>query len=97
LHLFQPDERPPCFDQFWQIAVGLFPELQKFPIFGPRAGVFSGTFHSRIIKVVALPPGPSLSSFVQTYRYVRNPLPLLDECARQFGDIFTLRLLGTHP
>ena len=97
MHLFQPGERPPCFDQFWQIAVGLFPELQKFPIFGPRAGVFSGTFHSRIIKVVALPPGPSLSSFVQTYRYVRNPLPLLDECARQFGDIFTLRLLGTHP
>ena len=46
---------------------------------------------------MALPPGPSLPSVVQTYRYVRNPLPLLDECARQFGDIFTLRLLGTHP
>jgi cytochrome P450 len=34
---------------------------------------------------------------VLTYRYVRNPLPLLDECAQQFGDIFTLRLLGTYP
>jgi unspecific monooxygenase len=34
---------------------------------------------------------------VQTYRYVTRPLPLLDECARQFGDIFTLRLLGTYP
>ena len=50
-----------------------------------------------IIGLVALPPGPSLPSIVQTYRYVRNPLPLLDECARQFGDIFTLRLLGTYP
>jgi cytochrome P450 family 110 len=44
----------------------------------------------------ALPPGPAMSSLVQTWRYARKPLPLLDECARQFGDIFTLRLLGTH-
>jgi cytochrome P450 len=28
---------------------------------------------------------------------VTKPLPLLDECAREFGDIFTLRLLGTYP
>jgi len=46
---------------------------------------------------VALPPGPSTPSVVQTYRYVTKPLPLLDECAMQFGDIFTLRLLGTYP
>ena len=46
---------------------------------------------------MALPPGPSLPSIVQTYRYVRNPLPLLDKCAREFGDVFTLRLLGTYP
>jgi len=44
-----------------------------------------------------LPKGPSSPSIVQTYRYVRNPLPLLDECAQQFGDMFTLRLLGTGP
>jgi cytochrome P450 len=42
-----------------------------------------------------LPPGPSAPVAVQTYRYVRDPLPLLDECARQFGDMFTIRLLGT--
>jgi unspecific monooxygenase len=46
---------------------------------------------------VPLPPGPSIPSVIQTYRYVRNPLPFLDECARQFGDIFTLRLVGTYP
>lgn len=47
--------------------------------------------------VAGLPPGPSSPAFVQTYRYARNPLPLLDECARRFGDIFTLRLIGTGP
>lgn len=44
-----------------------------------------------------LPPGPSSPVVVQTYRYARNPLPLLDECAQRFGDIFTIRLLGTGP
>lgn len=44
----------------------------------------------------SLPPGPKSSSLVQTWRYARNPLPLLDECATQFGDMFTIRLLGTH-
>ena len=63
---------------------------------------FSSAIHSTeppavIIDLMVLPPGPSTSSLVQTYRYVRDPLPLLDECAQQFGDIFALRLLGTNP
>jgi cytochrome P450 family 110 len=45
----------------------------------------------------ALPPGPASSSIVQTYRYTQNPLALLDDCAAQFGEIFTLRLLGSRP
>src|SRR5262245_1147840 len=45
-------------------------------------------------SIVGLPPGPSTSSLVQTYRYVRDPLPLLDECAKQFGDMFTIRMFG---
>ena len=48
-------------------------------------------------SVVGLPPGPSTPSFVQTYRYVREPLPLLDECAARFGDMFTIRILGSAP
>jgi cytochrome P450 family 110 len=48
-------------------------------------------------SVVGLPPGPSAPSFIQTYRYVRDPLPLLDECAEQFGDMFTIRMLGSAP
>ena len=38
-----------------------------------------------------------MSRLVQTWRYARKPLPLLDECAREFGDLFTIRLLGTCP
>lgn len=48
-------------------------------------------------RVSGPPRGPSLPVILQTYRYVRNPLPLLDECAARFGDAFTLRLLGTGP
>ena len=47
--------------------------------------------------VDGLPPGPSTPAVIQTYRYVRDPLPLLDECASRFGDMFTLHLLGTLP
>jgi cytochrome P450 family 110 len=48
-------------------------------------------------SVARLPPGPSTPSVVQTYRYVRKPLPLFDECAQRFGDMFTLRFLGSLP
>ena len=30
----------------------------------------------------------------QTARWIARPLPYLDECARKFGDIFTLRWVG---
>jgi cytochrome P450 family 110 len=46
---------------------------------------------------IGLPPGPTSASLLQTYRYTRNPLALLDECAARFGDIFTLRLVGSRP
>lgn len=40
------------------------------------------------------PPRPRSSAIAQTYRYVRDPLPLLDECRRDLGAIFALRLIG---
>src|SRR5438445_5740808 len=43
----------------------------------------------------SLPPSLPSHPVVQTLRYMTKPLPLLDECARRFGDIFTLQLLGT--
>jgi cytochrome P450 len=43
---------------------------------------------------MALPPGPPWPAFVQTMHWWRRPLELLDECARRYGDVFTLRMTG---
>src|SRR5436309_210627 len=40
-----------------------------------------------------LPPGPRFP-LLQTWRYFRDPFSLLRECARDYGDPFTLRMLG---
>ena len=44
-----------------------------------------------------LPPGPALSPEQQARLWIERPLELLDACAREFGDVFALRLgaLGT--
>ncbi|HVO53167.1 MAG TPA: cytochrome P450 [Solirubrobacterales bacterium] len=39
-----------------------------------------------------LPPGPRKPRSLQTLDWMRHPLPLLEECQRRYGDIFTLRL-----
>ncbi len=46
---------------------------------------------------MSLPPGPSAPRFLQSYRWSREPLPLLERCRERYGDTFTLRLrhLGT--
>ena len=41
-----------------------------------------------------LPPGPG---FFATFNFVRNPYIFLDECARRYGDWFTLRVPGVAP
>ncbi len=41
-----------------------------------------------------LPPGPTAHPVVQMARWFRNPLPLMDEAHRRFGDAFSLRLAG---
>jgi cytochrome P450 len=40
----------------------------------------------------ALPPGPPFAP-LQTLRYLRSPIELLRNCAREYGPVFTLRLL----
>lgn len=44
-----------------------------------------------------LPPGPRLPRLLQSIRWAREPLPLLERCRERYGDTFTLRLshLGT--
>jgi cytochrome P450 family 110 len=41
-----------------------------------------------------LPPGPN---FITTFGFVRNPFRFLDECARRYGDWFTVRVPGVSP
>jgi cytochrome P450 len=47
--------------------------------------------------VAKLPPGPRAPRLVQSIRWSREPLPLLEQCRKRYGDTFTLRLrhLGT--
>src|SRR5438445_745876 len=39
-------------------------------------------------------PGPRTPAVWQLLRYSHSPLPLLEECARRYGDTFLLRFAG---
>jgi cytochrome P450 len=41
-----------------------------------------------------LPPGPRVPAWWQLVRFAGDPLGLLDECHRRYGDAFTLRIAG---
>ena len=41
-----------------------------------------------------LPPGPDAHPVLQMMRWVKNPLPVMEEAHRRFGDTFSLRLAG---
>ncbi len=41
-----------------------------------------------------LPPGPGI---IETFNFVRNPFKFMDDCARRFGDWFTVRIPGVAP
>ncbi len=42
----------------------------------------------------SLPPGPRTSAIRQLWRYSHSPLPFLEECARRYGDAFTVHWAG---
>jgi cytochrome P450 len=44
-----------------------------------------------------LPPGPDEPPLLQALRWVQWPLPFMEECARRYGDPFTLRLPSAPP
>lgn len=44
-----------------------------------------------------LPPGPASPAWRQLLRFAGDPLGLLDECSRKYGDAFTLRPAGHDP
>ena len=43
---------------------------------------------------VPLPRGPGT---IETFNFVRNPFKFMDDCARRFGDWFTVRVPGVSP
>jgi cytochrome P450 len=43
---------------------------------------------------MALPPGPRRPAFLQTLSYTYRTLPFFEQCARRYGDPFTLRMPG---
>jgi cytochrome P450/predicted unusual protein kinase regulating ubiquinone biosynthesis (AarF/ABC1/UbiB family) len=44
-----------------------------------------------------LPPGPASPPLLQAMRWIQWPLPFMDECARHFGETFTLHLPAAPP
>jgi cytochrome P450 family 135 len=51
-----------------------------------------------------LPPGPTAHRVLQTARWIARPAAFMDDCARRYGDMFTLRITNegtwvfiTHP
>ncbi|QLE53998.1 cytochrome P450 (plasmid) [Nostoc sp. C057] len=43
------------------------------------------------------PNGSQTSELMQTIQYILTPLEYLDKCAKTYGDIFSLRLIGFPP
>ena len=39
-----------------------------------------------------LPDGPRTHPWIQTFKWLKNPLGYLEECAKTYGDVFTLRV-----
>src|SRR5262244_2595024 len=48
-------------------------------------------------SIPALPPGPTAPALVQGFRMFRRPGAFVEDCARRFGDCFTVRLIGAPP
>lgn len=46
---------------------------------------------------MALPPGPTDPSALQLARWIRAPVPFMHECARKYGDAFTVRFPRIGP
>ncbi|MGD1874781.1 MAG: cytochrome P450 [Mastigocoleus sp.] len=44
-----------------------------------------------------LPDGPKIHSLFQLIKWIKTPLEFYDDCAKRYGDIFTIRLFGYPP
>ncbi|MDJ0717712.1 MAG: cytochrome P450 [Prochloraceae cyanobacterium] len=44
-----------------------------------------------------LPDGPKIPTLLQLIKWLGEPFEFLDDCAKRYGDIFTMRLFGFQP
>src|SRR5215510_10806503 len=44
-----------------------------------------------------VPPGPKLPAILQLLNWIYRPIPFMQECARRYGDCFTIRFPGNPP
>ncbi len=44
-----------------------------------------------------LPPGPKAPRLFQTLKWVRKPIPFMQTCVKEYGECFTVRLVGAPP
>ena len=47
--------------------------------------------------MTGIPPGPRAPALFQTLRWLSQPIPMLEDCARRHGDVFTIRLSAYPP
>lgn len=52
---------------------------------------------SESLTMDGLPPGPDAPPLLQALQWVQWPISFMDECARRFGDCFTVRLPAAPP
>src|SRR5690349_18486260 len=48
--------------------------------------------HAERVAPVPFPPGPGDFNLERTFRFVRDPLPILLEAYRRYGPIFSMRV-----
>jgi cytochrome P450 len=53
------------------------------------------TTHAVLPRATVLPPGPESPAWWQLVRFAGDPLRMLDECHRLYGDAFTLNIAGS--
>jgi cytochrome P450 len=47
--------------------------------------------------MIATPTGPRTPALFQVLRWLRQPIAMLEDCGRRYGDVFTLRFPGFDP
>ncbi|MEO7435144.1 MAG: cytochrome P450, partial [Candidatus Binatia bacterium] len=47
--------------------------------------------------MIAIPPGPRAPALIQSLRWLSKPIPMLEDCGRRYGDVFTFRFPAFDP